>query len=380
MFDVNTRELVRTAQPLDNCGSDLTKIGMRIRDVASNDCLKTRSFNQTIGTLYRLAQQVDRSSQSAHELAGAVRTISTSYANAERNVVMGDSSGGSNQQRSVPSKSADTNEGGSTNSSETNENDGLEDLLNWAKLVKEAEITDGSKQVAGDFASVLAYINSFKDFYDKDKWKDNGLEELLDLCKDSGGLWKRIYDGFVKHFDIKGVDGTQLFSLANQRTVAGFGVGMSLVGAVSTIVGLVTDSHDSLLEGTNAYVEGIGKSSVDIGKSVYDVKNLLELIRGGSKSVFAAKASNANTYSKLARGALAIVTQTARSFDKYVMADGDVSIDDMCYMANEVAVSGLYYGLFYGDIIEALSHKSGEDLSHMMMDEAAKFRRSLRSR
>lgn len=371
MYSVDTDELIGTAQAFDDCGYSLIQVGQRIRVITGKQFMSSRYYRNVSSALNNAAKRSEHQASDTQAMAKAVRSISTAYATADHE----SASDAKNKLSSITIKNSKKEESSKKDTSQNNIIDNLKDLRDLAKLFDKAKLLGNDSKVPSDIASFLSYLVSLVSMFDKEHWNDNGLKEFIDLCKDSGGLWKQLYDHVIKQSGLQGINGSGLFSLATQKGVAVSGVFTSMLGLASSIVDLSTKSFDSTLDKINQYITGIGTNAASVGKSIYDVKNLASLIGGESKAAFAAKGTGATSALMLVNGGIAIVTQSARSFDKYVMADGNMSLDDFARMGVEISVSGLYYA-FFGSIIESLTDVSGEDLSQDLLNAVeSKFRR-----
>lgn len=326
-FRVDTVELANAASLLESCDEAL---GAFQRQLASGDqwegAMSSGGYDEALRSLRLASQSYALVASQVRLAASDVRAIARTYRGADDGIVRataarlaphGPAAGGGGSGGSATSpgeRAADTVEGG----------------LTFAGAVTDGTDKEGIDSIKGFVSYAQALIKYFGN--------DEGPQasDFLKLCKESGDLWKDLYDWAVKGLgDPK--DATGIFSEANQDRIAGLGVISSMFGFGSSWEevrdGIASGSYGSFGEAMNDLLTKVGGSGVDLAKSAVGALGT----DGLSTGVY----NPGMLWATFGKTVLSTAGQTFESIGHY-SADGSWSATDTGATMIETSVAGLY--------------------------------------
>lgn len=203
----------------------------------------------------------------------------------------------------------------------------------WIKSILEWLDKTNSNEYAGITKDGLSYLEALYDYFTGDMKGLTGAEDWFDLCENSADLWKGLYDYLKEYYNKTG----SLFSITNQKKVAGVDIAGNIAGFISSIFGAVdTISSENMgASGVISQILGTGDEAADIWKSV------MKFIQTGTSVEKVGVYSAVDIYTSVIKSGFMAVSQAFDSVDKY-SADGSWDLGDTGATGIDSAMAGLY--------------------------------------
>ena len=233
----------------------------------------------------------------------------------------------------------------------------IKSILKWKDKTK-------SDSTAGITKDGLSYLESLYKFLHGDMSGLTAAENWCDLCGNSMGLWKGFYGYLKKFYNETG----NVFSIANQKKVAGLGIFASFVGWGVDIFGAVDtikNTEDMGAAGKIGEIIGTGDNAINIWEGIENLRHVGEKTSSGIYSPL-------SLYTTIAKGYLSAASQGFSSFEEH-SSDGKWDMGDTAATGVESSVAGLYSmisSLTFGLVSEGTTGISAGDVSHTLENAA----------
>lgn len=229
----------------------------------------------------------------------------------------------------------------------------IKSILKWKDKTK-------SDNTAGITKDGLSYLESLYKFIHGDMSGLTAADNWCDLCSNSMGLWKGFYGYLKKFYNETG----NIFSIANQKKVAGLGIFAGFVGWGGDIFGAVDtikNTENMGIAGKMGKIIGTGDNAVNIWEGIENLRHVGDKTSSGIYSPL-------SLYATIAKGYISAFSQGLSSFEEH-SADGKWDMGDTAATGVESSVEGLYSmisSLTFGLVSEGTTGISADDVSHTL--------------
>lgn len=180
----------------------------------------------------------------------------------------------------------------------------IKSILKWKDKTK-------NDNTAGITKDGLSYLESLYKFLHGDMSGLTAADNWCDLCSNSMGLWKGFYGYLKKFYNETG----NIFSIANQKKVAGLGIFAGFVGWGGDIFGAVDtikNTENMGIAGKMGKIIGTGDNAVNIWEGIENLRHVGDKTSSGIYSPLSLYATIAKGYiSAFSQGLLVLKQHSA---------------------------------------------------------------------